>query len=445
MEGRGKIGDGEKIPTSELENCILNEVFHGCKVARDLQTRMNSASPSSDPRELIAQSSSEIVTTFRKVMQLLGSSSSSSSPRLVEKPQQSIGEEEMLHLPDPISIGGSLKQSSSSKESAAVHGHLAAALPMIKSSETAESSERESSSSIRDRIETSKQKKSLPKWTMKVDAISTEAGHDVPPDDGHTWRKYGQKDILGSQHPRSYYRCTHKYDMGCQAKKRVQRYDDSPRFEITYIGFHVCQIKPRLLELQNSYRNPEISPIAHRVPDNAFVFGSARNTQPENSTFPDLSFAQIISRATRPLEDNDLITTMVSYQPPELFPIYPHHANPIMVSCRPPSLLQPKDEIVFTHFLPPEPQELELGIGSFSQSFCSADSGQSDLMHFMDSEETGNTGHEQSQRKASEAEVVSVPTCRTDSPLIDMDIMFHTDIPELQLGDKHLPWDPEKP
>lgn len=25
---------------------------------------------------------------------------------------------------------------------------------------------------------------------------------DLPPDDGYTWRKYGQKEILGSKYPR---------------------------------------------------------------------------------------------------------------------------------------------------------------------------------------------------------------------------------------------------
>lgn len=131
-------------------------------------------------------------------MKLSGSSSSSSSLMLVEKPQQSIGQEDMLHLPKPISIGGSLKQSSSSKESTTVHGHLATALLMIKSNETTESSKRESSSSTRDLIETSKQEKSLSKWTMKVDAISIEVGHDLPPEDGHTWKKYGKTYILSS-------------------------------------------------------------------------------------------------------------------------------------------------------------------------------------------------------------------------------------------------------
>ncbi|XP_058111103.1 WRKY transcription factor 55 [Magnolia sinica] len=65
---------------------------------------------------------------------------------------------------------------------------------------------------------------------------------EIPPDDGFTWRKYGQKDILNSRFPRSYYRCTHKNFYGCQAKKYLQRLDDDPyTFEVTYRGHHTCQ------------------------------------------------------------------------------------------------------------------------------------------------------------------------------------------------------------
>ncbi|CAI9771405.1 unnamed protein product [Fraxinus pennsylvanica] len=49
---------------------------------------------------------------------------------------------------------------------------------------------------------------------------------DLPPEDGFTWRKYGQKEILGCKHPRSYYRCTHQKLYQCPAKKQVQRLDD---------------------------------------------------------------------------------------------------------------------------------------------------------------------------------------------------------------------------
>ncbi|KAI9107338.1 hypothetical protein K1719_021726 [Acacia pycnantha] len=53
-------------------------------------------------------------------------------------------------------------------------------------------------------------------------------------EDGYAWRKYGQKEILGAKFPRSYFRCTHKYDEGCQAIKHVQRVDNEFVYRITY-------------------------------------------------------------------------------------------------------------------------------------------------------------------------------------------------------------------
>ncbi|MQM05114.1 hypothetical protein Taro_037921 [Colocasia esculenta] len=60
-------------------------------------------------------------------------------------------------------------------------------------------------------------------------------------EDGHTWRKYGQKGIQSAAHPRSYFRCTHKNDQGCQAIRQVQKCEDDPSiFVITYMGQHTC-------------------------------------------------------------------------------------------------------------------------------------------------------------------------------------------------------------
>ncbi|KAM5560690.1 putative WRKY transcription factor 70 [Rosa sericea] len=61
-------------------------------------------------------------------------------------------------------------------------------------------------------------------------------------DDGHTWRKYGLKQILNASHPRSYFRCSHKYDQGCKATKQVQKVEDDPSlFRTTYLGNHTCK------------------------------------------------------------------------------------------------------------------------------------------------------------------------------------------------------------
>ncbi|GFP89380.1 WRKY transcription factor 55 [Phtheirospermum japonicum] len=62
---------------------------------------------------------------------------------------------------------------------------------------------------------------------------------DLPPEDGYTWRKYGQKEILGSTFPR----CTHQKFYDCPAKKQVQRLEDDPfTFEVTYRGTHTCHV-----------------------------------------------------------------------------------------------------------------------------------------------------------------------------------------------------------
>ncbi|KAG0468036.1 hypothetical protein HPP92_017364 [Vanilla planifolia] len=60
--------------------------------------------------------------------------------------------------------------------------------------------------------------------------------------DGHSWRKYGQKDIFGSKFPRNYYRCTYKFDRDCKASRQVQKSEDDPSlYVITYFGEHTCR------------------------------------------------------------------------------------------------------------------------------------------------------------------------------------------------------------
>ncbi|CAN6447808.1 unnamed protein product [Victoria cruziana] len=68
------------------------------------------------------------------------------------------------------------------------------------------------------------------------------ADGDLPPpgpgklsEDGYNWRKYGQKQVKGSEYPRSYYKCTHP---SCQVKKKVERSHDGQITEIIYKGTH---------------------------------------------------------------------------------------------------------------------------------------------------------------------------------------------------------------
>nr|AKN10294.1 WRKY transcription factor 1 [Osmanthus fragrans] len=60
---------------------------------------------------------------------------------------------------------------------------------------------------------------------------------DRPSYDGYNWRwrKYGQKQVKGSQYPRSYYKCT---TPNCPVKKDVERTLDGKITEIVYKGVH---------------------------------------------------------------------------------------------------------------------------------------------------------------------------------------------------------------
>ncbi|KAI7736806.1 hypothetical protein M8C21_011241 [Ambrosia artemisiifolia] len=60
--------------------------------------------------------------------------------------------------------------------------------------------------------------------------------------DGYNWRKYGQKQVKGSEYPRSYYKCTHP---NCMVKKKVERSVDGKIAEIVYQGEH-NHSKPRV-------------------------------------------------------------------------------------------------------------------------------------------------------------------------------------------------------
>ncbi|OAE22082.1 hypothetical protein AXG93_1619s1000 [Marchantia polymorpha subsp. ruderalis] len=89
-----------------------------------------------------------------------------------------------------------------------------------------------------------KKRKYFPKgilYQTKQRAIGTgDPANYGPPDDGYTWRKYGQKDVKKSSYPRSYYRCT---TLTCPSRKRVQRSDEDPSYyDVTYQGHHICPL-----------------------------------------------------------------------------------------------------------------------------------------------------------------------------------------------------------
>ncbi|KAL8038928.1 hypothetical protein ABFX02_10G002800 [Erythranthe guttata] len=102
--------------------------------------------------------------------------------------------------------------------------------PSLKSEDSGDSCK---TPAPKDRRGCYKRRRSSETWTKETGSLF---------EDGHAWRKYGQKDILNATHPRNYFRCTHKFDQGCQASKQVQKIqEDPPLYRTTYHGQHSCK------------------------------------------------------------------------------------------------------------------------------------------------------------------------------------------------------------
>ncbi|EOA16923.1 hypothetical protein CARUB_v10005147mg [Capsella rubella] len=94
---------------------------------------------------------------------------------------------------------------------------------------------RRCNSSPSSRCHCSKKRKSRVKRVIRVPAVSSKMA-DIPSDE-FSWRKYGQKPIKGSPHPRGYYKCSSV--RGCPARKHVERaLDDAMMLIVTYEGDH---------------------------------------------------------------------------------------------------------------------------------------------------------------------------------------------------------------
>ncbi|KAK4268404.1 hypothetical protein QN277_025069 [Acacia crassicarpa] len=136
------------------------------------------------------------------------------------------------------------------------------------SDESHENPKTKSPTTIKDRTRSSPKKRKSAQIQTWV-----EESKISPKEDGHSWRKYGQKIILNAKHPRNYYRCTHKQHQGCEAIKHVQKIqDDPPFFRTTYFGRHTCT-------------NPRICLDSHHLisSTSAFILSLENNNHNNNS------------------------------------------------------------------------------------------------------------------------------------------------------------------
>ncbi|KAE8703187.1 WRKY DNA-binding protein 70 [Hibiscus syriacus] len=134
----------------------------------------------------------------------------------------------------------------------------------------------DSGESIKSTPSTLKDRRGSPKTRKRVPSRKNISSALV--DDGYAWRKYGQKQIFNSNHPRSYYRCTHRKEQGCQALKQVQMIeDDPPKYQTIYLGHHTCKNKP----------HPSHFIVDHPFSNDSIILSFANNslTTKQDNTF----------------------------------------------------------------------------------------------------------------------------------------------------------------
>ncbi|KAJ8753051.1 hypothetical protein K2173_011819 [Erythroxylum novogranatense] len=141
-----------------------------------------------------------------------------------------------------------------------------------------------SKDSYHDLIDGSKKRKSIPRRMQQVRA-DPGMGVEGSVDDGFSWKKYGQKDIVGTKYRRGYYRCTHRKVQGCLATKQVQRSDYDPTIlEITYLGSHTCNQATRVLSPYQQEQSQDLDSVIEQS-IHSFHFPSTSIMKPEPRTF----------------------------------------------------------------------------------------------------------------------------------------------------------------
>nr|WPT48201.1 WRKY53 [Lonicera caerulea] len=258
---------------------LVSELSQGMELTKQLRFHLGSAS-SYETQEMLLQG---ILSSYDKAMLILNlSSSASQQPQLVG---------------------------------------TAAGFPESSVSANASPRSTEFDKGFKDQQEqkdVSKKRKLLPAWTEQV-KVCSENGMEGPNDDGYSWRKYGQKDILGATYPRSYYRCTYRNVQNCWATKQVQRLDDDPTvFEITYRGAHTCSQASHLVPPPASPEKQETKHNHHNQQTNEALFNFRANlrvnTEESNYkemespfSFPSASFDENQFNPFTTLTNDDLL------------------------------------------------------------------------------------------------------------------------------------------
>ncbi|KZV29300.1 WRKY transcription factor 55 [Dorcoceras hygrometricum] len=225
-------------------------LYHGCKLAKDLEKSLQN---SANNPEIILKSSEEIISIFSKIKEKISLEQTS----INVGHDIGVGIQQWLKTSTVVLSGRDQPTPSHDP----MHGHKISRmkgiqLPYEETGIGFKDIVQGSGGPASDKqllINAPDSTVTLPKQRKRKDSVSDKivkrgaapimGNLELPPEDGYTWRKYGQKEIMGSTYPRSYYRCTHQKFYDCPAKKQVQRLNNDPfTFEVIYRGTHTCHM-----------------------------------------------------------------------------------------------------------------------------------------------------------------------------------------------------------
>ncbi|WOL16327.1 hypothetical protein Cni_G25114 [Canna indica] len=234
----GQATNSKPVHTFKAMDDILRHVFDACNLSRELEATIHMSVDLAADAHYLLGSCKEIVGAFSKVTDELSSiqrlSYCNSQMHLVDT---GAGAGDSFHACGPLQMVSETEPPVAEFSGGSTCTNAANTAPSVR------------------KLEGPSVQKSLRKRKEGtiVKRVLSLPNMESPPDDGYAWKKYGQKEILNSKFPRSYYHCSHKYHYGCEAKKQVQRLDDDPwTLEVSYRGTHTCQssLAPYLIHNQ---------------------------------------------------------------------------------------------------------------------------------------------------------------------------------------------------
>ncbi|XP_004248079.1 probable WRKY transcription factor 30 [Solanum lycopersicum] len=167
---------------------------------------------------------------------------------------------------------------------------------------------------LRDQGQNKKRKK-MQQWSKQVRVHGTEL-ESFNHDDGYSWRKYGQKNILGAIHPRAYYRCTHRNTQGCLATKQVQKSEQDPLvFDVTYKGMHSCKTSHSSTFISYEKQKPNQCQIKKQRVENLNTI--KEETVPFTPLQCESHNAQCFVNSIEPLASESMYLSLLPYQEEE--------------------------------------------------------------------------------------------------------------------------------